>query len=242
MDNMDLFDGAMLRYSEIAGSHAIDLNWVDKSEIEAFLHSGTPGGAKRVVEGLFSRVGSQQLASFLFRLYIVTDIYLTAKNMMESIGVSREAFIESIGDADTVLQQFKTQESIKSYLTQLLEKCVEMRNICIDSNKSAINHAKSYIAEHFYEPDISLGRVPASANICATYFSSLFKKEFGETFVSYLTNVRMKKAKELLCCSSKRVTQIADEVGYNDYHYFASLFKKLNGMTPSEFRKRNINQ
>jgi two-component system response regulator YesN len=55
----------------------------------------------------------------------------------------------------------------------------------------------------------------------------------------------MKKAKELLCCSSKRITQIAEEVGYNDYHYFAGIFKKLNGITPCEFRKlqqKNIKQ
>jgi two-component system response regulator YesN len=49
----------------------------------------------------------------------------------------------------------------------------------------------------------------------------------------------MNKAKELLCCSSKRIAQIADEVGYNDYHYFTGLFKKLNGVTPCEFRKMN---
>lgn len=239
MNSLDMFDSVILSGPEMADSHISELNWVDKSEVETFLHSGTTGGAKRVVDGLFARIGCEQLKSSLLRLYIVTDLYLTAKMFLESIGISKEIYIKALGDADTDIQQFRTPESTKSYVIDLLEKCVEMRSARIDTSKTAINQAKIYISEHFHEPDISLGSVAASVNICAPYFCLLFKKELGETFVGYLTNVRMKKAKELLCCSSKRITQIADEVGYNDYHYFTGLFKKLNGVTPCEFRKLN---
>jgi two-component system response regulator YesN len=237
MNNSDLLESEILRSSEMVDLHITDLNCIDKSEIETFLHSGTSGGAKRVTESLLAGVGNEQLKSSLIRLYIVIDIYLTAKMFIESIGISKEIYIEVVGNADTVIQQFKTQESIKSYITDMLEKCVEMRTLRTDTNKTAINETKNYIAKHFHEPDISLGSVAATVNICAPHFCILFKKEFGETFVSYLTSVRMKKAKELLCCSSKRIAQIANEVGYNDYHYFTSLFKKLNGITPCEFRR-----
>lgn len=239
MNSSELLESVIFSGSEMAESHVSDLNWIDKSEIENFLHSGTTGGAKRVTEGVFTRIGNEQLKSPLLRLYIVTDIYLTAKMFAESIGISKEKYVAAVGDADTVIQQFKTQESTKNCIIDLLEKCVEMRKIRIDTSKTAINQAKIYISEHFYDPDISLGSVAASVNICAPHFCFLFKKELGETFVGYLTNERMKKAKELLCCSSKRITQIAEEVGYNDYHYFTGLFKKLNGITPCEFRKSN---
>ncbi len=239
MNSLELVESVIFSGPEMADSHVSDLNWIDKSEIETFLHSGITGGAKHVIESLFTRIGNEQLKSSLLRLYIVTDIYLTAKMFVESMGISKEIYVEAIGDADTVIQQFRTQESTKIYMTNLLEKCVEMRKIRIDTSKTAINQAKNYISEHFQEPDISLGSVAASVNICASYFCYLFKKELGETFVGYLTNERMKKAKELLCCSSKRITEIAEEVGYNDYHYFTGLFKKLNGITPFEFRKSN---
>ncbi|MDD3167830.1 MAG: AraC family transcriptional regulator [Eubacteriales bacterium] len=239
MNSSELLESVLFSGSEIAECHVSDLNWIDKSEIETFLHSGTTGGAKRVIEGVFSRIGNEQLKSSLLRLYIVTDIYLTAKMFAESIGISKEAYVAAVGGADTVIQQFRTQESTKNCMIDLLEKCVEMRKIRIDTSKTAINQAKIYISEHFHEPDISLGSVAASVNICAPHFCFLFKKELGETFVGYLTNERMKKAKELLCCTSKRIAQIAEEVGYNDYHYFTGLFKKLNGITPCEFRKLN---
>lgn len=240
MNSSELLESVLFSGSEMPESHVSDLNWIDKSEIETFLHSGTTGGAKRVIEGVFTRIGNEQLKSPLLRLYIVTDIYLTAKMFAESIGISKEMYVAAVGDADTVIQQFKTQESTKNCIIDLLEKCVETRKIRIDTSKTAINQAKVYISEHFHDPDISLGSVAASVNICAPHFCFLFKKELGETFVGYLTNERMKKAKELLCCSSKRITQIAEEVGYNDYHYFTGLFKKLNGITPCEFRKSNI--
>lgn len=239
MNGSYLLESIISGGSETADAHVSDLNWIDKSEIETFLHSGTTGGAKRVIENVFARIGNEQLKSSLLRLYIVTDIYLTAKMFVETIGISREIYVEAVGDADTVIQQFRTPESTKLYVIDLLEKCVEMRKIRIDTSKTAINQAKIYISEHFHEPDISLGSVAASINVCVPYFCFLFKKELGETFVGYLTNVRMKKAKELLCCSSKRITQISAEVGYNDYHYFTGLFKKLNGITPCEFRKMN---
>lgn len=237
MDSSKLLESVISSGPEMGDSHVLDLNWIDRSEVENFLHSGTSGGAERVIERLFDRIGNQQLKSSLLRLYIVIDIYLTAKMFVEQIGITKEIYVETVGDSDTVIQQFRTPESAKIYIIDLLEKCVEMRNIRNDTSKAAINQAKSYISEHFHDPDISLSSVAASVNICAPYFCLLFKKELGETFVGYLTNVRMEKAKELLCCSSKRITQIAEEVGYNDYHYFTGLFKKLNGITPCQFRK-----
>jgi len=242
MNSSNILESVIFSGPEMADSHVPDLNWIDKSEIETFLHSGTAGGAKHVIERVFTSIGNEQLKSSLLRLYIVTDIYLTAKMFAESIGISKEIYTDAVGDTDTVIRQFRTPESTKSYIVDLLEKCVEMRNIRIDTSRTAINQAKNYISEHFHEPDISLGSVAAFVNICAPYFCFLFKKEVGETFVGYLTNVRMKKAKELLCCSSKRIAQIADEVGYNDYHYFTGLFKKLNGVTPCQFRKMNSRQ
>ena len=239
MDSSDLFDKAVQTSSEIDASHVSDFNWKDKSEIEAFLRGGTSGSAKSVVENLFARIGNVHLNSTLLRLYIVTDIYLIAKSNMESIGIPKEIFVEAFGDTDAVIKHFKSQDTTKTYIIFLLEKCVELRNIQINSSKSIISQSKKYIGEHFNEADISLSTVAASVNICPTYFCYLFKKELGETFVAYLTDVRMKKAKELLCCSSKMIAEIAEEVGYNDYHYFTGIFKKLNGITPSEFRKLN---
>ena len=72
----------------------------------------------------------------------------------------------------------------------------------------------------------------------ANHFSALFSQEMQQTFIEYLTQLRMNKAKELLRCSDKRSGEIALEVGYKDPHYFSFLFKKTQGCTPSEYRNQ----
>ena len=66
----------------------------------------------------------------------------------------------------------------------------------------------------------------------------MFSQETGQTFVEYLTAVRIEAAKQLLTCGNSRMSDIAFDVGYQDSHYFSYLFKKNEGMTPSEYRKK----
>ena len=72
----------------------------------------------------------------------------------------------------------------------------------------------------------------------AHLFSSIFSKEVGRTFVEYMTELRMDKAKELLMCSSMKTSEIGHSVGYKDSHYFSYIFKKKQGCSPKEYRAR----
>ena len=65
----------------------------------------------------------------------------------------------------------------------------------------------------------------------------IFSQQTGQTFIKYLTDLRMNRAKELLKCSTKRSSEIALEVGYRDPHYFSYIFKKTQGMTPTQFKE-----
>ena len=65
----------------------------------------------------------------------------------------------------------------------------------------------------------------------------IFSQQTGETLSKYLINYRIGKAKEALCCTSKKSSQIAEETGYRDPHYFSYMFKKVTGMTPTQYRE-----
>ncbi|MNR34343.1 HTH-type transcriptional regulator YesS [compost metagenome] len=67
--------------------------------------------------------------------------------------------------------------------------------------------------------------------------SRVFSQETGQTFIEFLTQIRIRKAMELLKSTSSKSYEIAFLVGYNDPHYFSNLFKRITGMTPKEFRK-----
>lgn len=71
------------------------------------------------------------------------------------------------------------------------------------------------------------------------HFSTVFSQETGQTFVEYLTAVRIEAAKQLLTCGNSRMSDIAFDVGYQDLHYFSYLFKKHVGVSPREYRSRS---
>lgn len=99
-----------------------------------------------------------------------------------------------------------------------------------------IQEAQKYIQEHF-EQSIKLEDVSKLTGFNATYFSTLFKKETGISFLTYLTEVRMKEAKKKLSDLSKTIADISCEVGYQDLKHFTKQFKKATGLTPSKYRK-----
>ena len=87
-----------------------------------------------------------------------------------------------------------------------------------------------------YSKDISLDEVSGKVDVSPYYFTRLFKEETGETFLEYLTKLRMDKAKELMKDQSISVKDICTRVGYADPNYFSRIFKKAVGMTPTEYR------
>jgi two-component system response regulator YesN len=99
-----------------------------------------------------------------------------------------------------------------------------------------IQKAKQHIDLHFADQDISLHSVASIVHVSPNHFSTIFSQETGETFIEYLTRVRINKSKDLLLTTTLRSTDIAYDVGFGDPHYFSYIFKKHTGISPREFR------
>lgn len=96
--------------------------------------------------------------------------------------------------------------------------------------------AVNYIHQN-YVNDFSLNDVAAKAGMSGSYFSSFFKQEMGMSFIEYLTQFRMDKAKSLMTDPNLKLYNISQMVGYQDVKYFSRLFKKTEGVTPGEYRQ-----
>ena len=103
-------------------------------------------------------------------------------------------------------------------------------------HSSLITEAKEFIVKNYQEETLSLSDVADQVGLSSSHFSTTFKQETGESFVEFLTSVRMDKAKEMLCFTDMKASQIR----YKDPHYFSYLFKKTQGCTPSEYRSRRM--
>jgi two-component system response regulator YesN len=108
----------------------------------------------------------------------------------------------------------------------------------LSHSAALIAKARSYIDANYSNPDISLSLVAAQVQLSPTYFSVVFAREVGETFIEYLTNVRINRAIDLLRTTSLTSSEIAYQIGYHNPRYFYSVFRKVAGLPPNEFRHR----
>ncbi|MGO4545996.1 helix-turn-helix domain-containing protein [Paenibacillus sp. 2TAB23] len=99
-----------------------------------------------------------------------------------------------------------------------------------------IKEVLTYIHHHFNQ-EISIQSLSEKFYLSPTYLSQLFKKEVGENFVEYLSRLRIQYACKLLAETDMTVSQIGEKCGFNDYFYFTRIFKRLNGMTPTQYRE-----
>ena len=189
---------------------------------------------------------------------VIMDINIPIMNGLKVIQVSRvkhprTAFVIVSGYDDFSF----CQQALRLQITDYILKPVnyEEFGICIDNLKISLfeqkvaadtepeNHEERvitgitrYIQEHL-EQEVSLSVLAEEFHLNSQYISQLFKNEIGVGFLAYLTNVRMEKAKKLLISTPLSIAEVADRVGYGDYRVFTKVFKKTEGITPSQYRR-----
>ncbi len=114
------------------------------------------------------------------------------------------------------------------YLTKIL------RQRYIDKKGYVIKNVKAYLEEH-YDENISLQDAANEAGMTPQYFSTIFKQSTGQNFIEWLSEFRIKKAKEYLDEPGAVIKEVCFKVGYNDPNYFSRIFKKISGVTPKEY-------
>ena len=123
---------------------------------------------------------------------------------------------------------------LTNYFAWIMDYSASKLNV---SETDVIIKAKRYISDHYEDPELSLLKVAEYVGLNEKYFTNRFTKEAGETFSSYLTALRMQKAKELLKTTIFKVYEISEMVGYHNVEHFNRMFKKLNKVTPAMYRK-----
>lgn len=140
-------------------------------------------------------------------------------------------YVEKLGRLEDI-------RSLKLWLTNyfawIMDYSAAKLNI---AETDVIVKAKRYMSEHYEDPNLSLTEVAGYVELNEKYFTNRFTKETGETFSAYLTGLRMQKARELLKTTTFKIYEISEMVGYHNVEHFNRMFKKLNGISPAQYRK-----
>ncbi len=210
---------------------------MDRTALEQFLRCGTMAEFDSFFASCLQPIGERVLRMPYVRHYILVEIVLSAARLIGELGGDVAETIPQLNALALVSAEMTTIEQLKERAFGILHKALAFRDGPHKSPyRGLVQQAREYIALHYDKSDLSLGDVAAQVNLSPSHFSAIFSQEAGQNFKECLTEFRIQKAKELLRTSQLKTAEIAYRVGYNDAHYFSSVFHKVTGLTPTEFR------
>ncbi|MBO9609970.1 MAG: response regulator [Paenibacillaceae bacterium] len=105
-------------------------------------------------------------------------------------------------------------------------------------SRSVIRRARDYIEGRYADPDLSLAAIAGHLFLTPAYFSKLYKDETGESYIEFVTDMRLREAKRLLRETNVKIVKVGEAVGYRNAQYFCTLFKRSVGVSPADYRQR----
>ena len=162
------------------------------------------------------------------------ELLVNVRNITTEIDASYRN--EAFDNAFSVLRNENSMEQLELFVQSRCSECAAaVLRISSQQENPIISKAAEFIAAHLAE-DISLERIAQEINVSPFYLRKLFKEEKNENYISYLTGMRMEKARALLKEPRASIKEVSAAVGYNDQNYFSRIFRNKFGMTPTEFR------
>jgi two-component system response regulator YesN len=212
-------------------------------EIENLFRSVSVGDTKNMresVEKIYEYPGNT--LPLMYRDYsfsITFLILLRICQLQNKYDVSEAIVSQKLLELKNLRKEYPTAEEQKKLVAN---SACKLSNLIasqeVGTPSKIILSALDYINIHFSE-NISLSDVADNINLSKNYLCDLFKKELGVTFINYVTNLRIEKAKEYLVSTDMKMYEVSDAVGYSDYAYFSQIFKKHTGITLSAYRRQN---
>lgn len=252
-------DAMLKKVHSVSAGQVIDVNDTAQITADIVSFSGSFGEAfhqkllgasvedvPALLDGYWNGPHSDQFNSMLYRYYTLVDILKTAVQIVSAA--------KSTVDPKDIAARFSKEydifvasgrrDTFEKTALKLLREAVRMKQENLGSlrHSHVISKAEEYVAKNYCDPNISLISAAKHVGISSAHFSTIFSQTVGKTFISYLTSMRMERAKELLSQTDRKLSAIAMEIGYNEPNYFSHVFKKSEGITPKEYRNRFLRQ
>lgn len=244
-----------LQHRHLLGNHLI----ISYHELEAFAKENEKlinSDRERFVDFLVS--GAEHECETFLKKYLQApkSIYLSMKNYLtymaidvlnniasfiaENIGEPND-YINDLKYPDNIIEECTSVQQAVKILTPILCDTLALREQIKKPYYEIMKKALREIEKRFSDPDFTLPELASSCGMSPAHFGTVFKQTHNLSFIKYLTNFRLGKAKTLLHTTNLLTSEIAYKIGYKDAHYFSFVFKKNVGVTPTEYKAVHTN-
>ena len=167
----------------------------------------------------------------------VFGVLNTVIQMIQQYDLNLEEILGGELEYLSVIDKLQKREEFGDWLLKTAHKMNQAINQERDiTTRQVIQQAKQYIMDNYQNPDLSVEMICRHLHMSPAYFSTMFKKETGQAYIAYLTEIRLNKAVELLNKTDDKTYVIASKVGYQEQNYFSYVFNKKFGVSPTKFR------
>lgn len=221
---------------EPVGSGKLEFDSVAEGELISAIKFGPKEKIESSVKKIMEKMKTAKVHYRQQQVYMI-GILNSIIQMIQQYDLALEDIMGEELESIALFDKLKKIEEFSSWLLKIAGKLNHLINQERDmTTRQVIQDAKQFILDHYQNPDLSVEMICRHLHMSPAYFSTVFKKETGQAYIAYLTDVRLNKAVELLNKTDDKTYIIASKVGYQEQNYFSYVFKKKFGVSPTRYR------
>ncbi|MEK4851405.1 response regulator [Paenibacillus sp. FSL H7-0756] len=205
---------------------------ISSLQIQSMVYAFQSRELEAYLEQLFGQLAMRRDAELV--QIITLELLMILTTLWPDVSRDAEQVLELKKQYFDELSKLETLEENRLWFLQAFQALISHMKEMYNSDRNSIIKATQYI-QQYYHQEITLQSISRLVHLSKNYFANLFRKEVGESFLEYLTRIRIEKAMTLLTGELK-AGDVGSLVGIQDPKYFSKVFKKITGLSPSEFR------